>query len=119
MASLRSLAGFRFLPFPFSQDHRVFVEPGDPPPPYSRCRRIVTKGFAVILDLICMLMVMDVYPLSFLRFCRRLAIRRIRDGVVFRACVEEKMQVAPNVSRTCGRLSRELLIRLSRVVEHR
>lgn len=28
-------------------------------------RRIVTKGFAVILDLICMLMIMDVYPLLF------------------------------------------------------
>lgn len=28
-------------------------------------RRIVTKGFAVILDLICMLMVMDVYLLSY------------------------------------------------------
>lgn len=28
-------------------------------------RRIVTKGFAVILDLICMLMVMDVYLLLF------------------------------------------------------
>lgn len=31
-------------------------------------RRIVTKGFAVILDLICMLMVMDVYLLLFPSF---------------------------------------------------
>lgn len=35
-------------------------------------RRIVTKGFAVILDLICMLMVMDVYPLLYPGFVRRL-----------------------------------------------
>lgn len=33
--------------------------------PELAVRRIVTKGFAVILDLICMLMVMDVYLLLF------------------------------------------------------
>lgn len=58
----------RILPFPFSQD-RCFIAWWRTRRSLRRsplaARRIVTKGFAVILDLICMLMVMDVYLFSY------------------------------------------------------
>lgn len=57
-----------FLPFPFSQDcidAPVELREAIRRFPPLAVRRIVTKGFAVILDLICMLMVMDVYLRSY------------------------------------------------------
>lgn len=56
-------------------------------------RGIVTKGFVVILDLICMLMIMDVYPLLFSGF--------VAACYSFRSCCAavrtKEMQVAANV----------------------
>jgi len=61
---MASLAAPRvlFLPFPFSRDRRA---PPARAPISLAVRGIVTKGFAVIPDLICMLMVMDVYLRSY------------------------------------------------------
>lgn len=58
-------AGFSLSPFPFfSGPLRSWRARRSARSPLA-ARRIVTKGFAVILDLICMLMVMDVYLLLF------------------------------------------------------
>lgn len=56
----------RIFPFSLSLFLRTiaFAERRSADPPLA-VRRIVTKGFAVIPDLICMLMVMDVYLLLF------------------------------------------------------
>lgn len=55
---------FPFLPFSLSLFLRTIAFKAIRRTPLA-VRRIVTKGFAVILDLICMLMIMDVYPLLF------------------------------------------------------
>lgn len=78
----------------------------DPP---LAVRRIVTKGFAVIPDLICMLMVMDVYLLLFPGFV-------VACYPPFKSCLRERsagrsaeMQVAANVLSGSSRVHTCLL----------